>query len=442
MNPRLHHSAGFSQYIAYTAAFNAARALVQSTVILYLVDVLHLPLAWTGYLLAVDLAVTLLMEIPSGLFADLKGKRRSFLAACGLSVLGTAVYGMPLFLQLDQQASTVLVLATLGEAVLAMAFTFYSGALDAWVVNAALHTQADVGRILASGQAAKNVAFLVAGVAGIFVYFEFAGSRGINTFALATLAMVCTFVHAWCFMQRSAEEQASAHAPTPATRGPARLARRALLAALRSSLQDKRLRQLIVLSSVSFTLLQLLVHFWPYYLSRGAAAQAGGSGSIHQAGMAGLMLSWALAYGARALGNACAGRAFNRPCVAPLLTLAVVAGAGLLAAFSLAAIAAPALPQASAWALVASLFYAAVRFFDGFAEPLRLKLLTDHTVARNRATLYSISSFAGMALSSAGALLAAMVLGSGASVAQIWLAAALLQMASAPAYCALWRKKG
>lgn len=419
------------QYLAYASAFNGARALIQSTIILYLVDVMRLPLSWTSILLAIDLGVTLLLEIPTGFFADIKGRRKSFIVACALSMAGAFTYGAPMFLSISGPPEVLLALAAIAEAVLAVGFTFYSGALDAWIVDSMPQAEGSVrvGQVLSQGQFVKNAAFLVAGVAGIVIYFEFTNSAIVNTFFFSGLIMAFTFVHALFRMKKDSEE---IHFPNENTFEVVK--RDAMLSTIKASLQNSPLLLLLVSSSVCFALLQLLVHFWPYFLTK----QTTGSG-LDRGGMVGLILSWASAYGARGLGNYQAGIGMASRLIRLQLCVAVLLGALVVLGISVASLGPTGIGLSP---IAASVLYASVRFFDGFAEPIRLKMLTDFTVRRSRATLYSISSFVSMFISAGAALGAAAMIGLGAGVPHVWLVGAALQVCTVPVYYMLWKKGG
>lgn len=103
-----------------------------------------------------------LFEIPTGVFADTKGRRFSFLASVSILILGTVGYvavpalggGFAAFCGMS--------------VILGLGFTFYSGAVEAWVVDALAELKSDVtvDRVMARGGMISSGAMLVGTVVG------------------------------------------------------------------------------------------------------------------------------------------------------------------------------------------------------------------------------------------------------------------------------------
>ena len=95
-----------------------------------------------------------LFEVPTGIVADTKGRRASFLLSVTLLIVGTLAYvavgewggGM-----------TGIVVASI---VLGLGYTFYSGAVEAWLVDAlqASGYEGPVDRVLARGSMISSIA--------------------------------------------------------------------------------------------------------------------------------------------------------------------------------------------------------------------------------------------------------------------------------------------
>lgn len=111
---------------------------------------------------AIFTAAWALFEVPTGLIADTRGRRLSFLLSVTLLTVGTIAYvavaplgaGFPGFI-----AASI---------VLGLGFTFYSGAVEAWLVDA-LHATgftAPVDAVLARGSFISSIAQLVGAVGG------------------------------------------------------------------------------------------------------------------------------------------------------------------------------------------------------------------------------------------------------------------------------------
>jgi MFS family permease len=103
-----------------------------------------------------------LFEVPTGIVADTRGRRLSFLLSITLLFAGTIAYvsvgplggGLAGF--------------CLASMVLGLGYTFYSGAVEAWLVDALQATGYDqpVDRVLARGSAITSIAMLAGSVSG------------------------------------------------------------------------------------------------------------------------------------------------------------------------------------------------------------------------------------------------------------------------------------
>ena len=103
-----------------------------------------------------------LFEIPTGVVADTLGRRTSFLASMAVLFVATLAY---VVVGVQQLGLGAFVVASLG---LGLGFTFYSGATEAWLVDALRATGYDgnLDRIFARGQLVTGAAMLVGTVAG------------------------------------------------------------------------------------------------------------------------------------------------------------------------------------------------------------------------------------------------------------------------------------
>ena len=103
-----------------------------------------------------------LFEVPTGIVADTRGRRTSFLLSVSLLIAGTLAY-----VAVGQFGGgmTGIVIASV---VLGLGYTFYSGAVEAWLVDALKATgyTEPMDRVLARGSAISNVAMLVGSVSG------------------------------------------------------------------------------------------------------------------------------------------------------------------------------------------------------------------------------------------------------------------------------------
>ncbi len=103
-----------------------------------------------------------LFEIPTGVLADTRGRRASFLLSVVIVLLGTLGYvGVA-------AAGGSLLLFSLVSVALGLGYTFYSGAMEAWLVDALEATghEGQLDRVFAYGSIVSGGAMLVGSIAG------------------------------------------------------------------------------------------------------------------------------------------------------------------------------------------------------------------------------------------------------------------------------------
>src|SRR5262245_40243984 len=136
-----------------------------------------------------------LFEVPTGIVADTRGRRASFLLSVSLLIVGTLAY-----VAVGQWGGgmTGIVLASI---VLGLGYTFYSGAVEAWLVDALNASGHDgpVDAVLARGSMISSIAMLVGSVSG--------GMLGAVHLSLPYVArsvlLLVAFVIGYRFMQES-----------------------------------------------------------------------------------------------------------------------------------------------------------------------------------------------------------------------------------------------
>ena len=101
-------------------------------------------------------------EIPTGVLADTRGRRASFLASVVVLAVGIGAY------LAAAHTSSGLWAFGLASMVLGLGFTFYSGAVEAWLVDALTSAgyEGEMDRVFARGQMVTGVAMLVGAVGG------------------------------------------------------------------------------------------------------------------------------------------------------------------------------------------------------------------------------------------------------------------------------------
>jgi MFS family permease len=103
-----------------------------------------------------------LFEIPTGVLADTWGRRRSYLLGAGTLLVSTLLY---LFMW---QSRAPLVGWAVASVLIGLGFTFFSGATEAWLVDAltASRYQGTLESVFARGQIVSGIAMLAGSVSG------------------------------------------------------------------------------------------------------------------------------------------------------------------------------------------------------------------------------------------------------------------------------------
>jgi MFS family permease len=106
-----------------------------------------------------------LFEIPTGMIADTLGRRASYLLGAGIQLVGNLVYFWMWHTHGPFWGWGV------ASLLLGFGYTFFSGALEAWLVDALKHAgyEGDLDPIFARNQIVTGVAMLVGTIAGGFI---------------------------------------------------------------------------------------------------------------------------------------------------------------------------------------------------------------------------------------------------------------------------------
>ena len=106
-----------------------------------------------------------IFEVPTGIVADTAGRRRSFLLGTITLSLSTLLY------VLLWQIEAPFVLWAVVSVLIGLGFTFFSGAVEAWLVDALTATDfaGDLESVFGRGQIVTGVAMLLGSVAGGFI---------------------------------------------------------------------------------------------------------------------------------------------------------------------------------------------------------------------------------------------------------------------------------
>jgi MFS family permease len=106
-----------------------------------------------------------IFEIPTGIVADLKGRRTSY-------ILGTLTLAASTLLYLGAWMTHAPFWAwAISSILLGLGYTFFSGATEAWLVDAMAHAEykGEMESVFAKGQAVSGIAMLAGSVAGGFI---------------------------------------------------------------------------------------------------------------------------------------------------------------------------------------------------------------------------------------------------------------------------------
>lgn len=133
-------------------------------------------------------------EIPTGVVADVRGRKLSFLLGAGTLFLSTLLY---LYMW---QVSAPFWAWAVSSALIGLGFTFFSGAVEAWLVDALnfYRYKGALDSVFAKAQVAGGVSMLVGSVAGGFI--AQATNLGVP-YIVRSFFLVLTFVVAFFLMK-------------------------------------------------------------------------------------------------------------------------------------------------------------------------------------------------------------------------------------------------
>jgi len=105
-----------------------------------------------------------LFEIPTGVLADTRGRRTSFLLSVIVLLIGTLGYMAAAYAEPDTALGVLIVFSV----VLGLGYTFYSGAVEAWLVDAldASGLKGDLDHVFARGSMVSGGAMLIGSIGG------------------------------------------------------------------------------------------------------------------------------------------------------------------------------------------------------------------------------------------------------------------------------------
>ncbi len=149
------------RYYTYAGIYTLAASVIWGINTLFLLDA-GLSISEVFIANAAFSIGTVLFEIPTGVVADTVGRRASFLLSLVVLAASTLAYvGMA-------QIGAGVVLFSVVSIFMGLGFTFYSGAMEAWLVDGVreLGFSGDMDRIFARGQIVGGAAMMVGTVGG------------------------------------------------------------------------------------------------------------------------------------------------------------------------------------------------------------------------------------------------------------------------------------
>ena len=195
-----------------------------------------------------------LFEIPTGVLADTAGRRASFLLSAAVLAAGTLAY------VLMAEVEAGLVAFVVVSVLIGLGFTFYSGAVEAWLVDALNETgyQGELDRVFARGSMVTGGAMLIGTVGGgllgnidLAIPFITRAALLVAVFLVATRVM-----HDIGFTRRALHFRAL----------PAEMAKVAR-ASITYGWQSQRVRLLMIVSFIQFSVIAWAFYAWqPYFL--------------------------------------------------------------------------------------------------------------------------------------------------------------------------------
>ena len=149
-------------YVSTGALFTLATSMIWAINTIFLISRGHLTLFEVMLVNTAFLIAQALCEVPTGVVADTIGRKASFLMAIAIISVSTVLYVVTPLLHWGLLGFTI------GSLLLGLGFTFQTGAVDAWMVDALDSTgwEGPKDRVFAWGQQAGGASMIVGSLAG------------------------------------------------------------------------------------------------------------------------------------------------------------------------------------------------------------------------------------------------------------------------------------
>lgn len=298
-------------------------------------------------------------EIPTGVLADTRGRRASFLASVVVLALGIIAY------LAAAHSGSGLVAFAFASMVLGLGFTFYSGAVEAWLVDALTSAgyKGEMDRVFARGQMVTGTAMLIGAVGGGLL-----GNIHLSLpFVVRLVLLVPVFALAWFRMKDLGFEPRSFD-----WRAIPKEMSRVAQTGVAFGWRQIRVRWLMFVGLVQFGFMMWAFYAWqPYFL------ELLGRDAVWVAGVVGALMSLAIIAGNALVDRItrfCGRRTTLLVWAAAVHTAAAV-GVGLASSF---------------WTAV--IFFLVMMAATGVASPVKQAYLHASIPSEHRATVISFDS--------------------------------------------------
>jgi MFS family permease len=407
-------------YVVTNALFTLSASLIWAINTLFLIRAGGMSLSLVFVINAAYTASQMLCEVPTGVIADTLGRKLSFLLSIGILVISTLVY------VLSAQYHWGFWGFIVGSVLLGLGFTFQTGAVDAWMVDAldATGYEGPKERVFALSAEASGAMLVVGPLLGGVL----GGVSLLLPYYLRSVALVGAFVAVAVSMREVG------FTPRPLSLGTFGSETRAIAAAgVRFGWRSRAVRPLLWISA-----LQGLFMMYGFYSLSPWLLQLLGRDYVWLTGAVFSVFSLAGIAGNMVVRRSSAARADGPPRdAARLLAVLGTVTAVLIGVAGVCGVAArgaagllPFLAVAGAWV--------GVGFVMGMAGPIASAYINAHIPSAQRATVLSLSSLFG----DAGGVAGQPALGYGAQafgIAPTWVISGLIMLGVAPLYRASGR---
>lgn len=358
-----------------SALFTLAASMIWAINTIFLIRVGGLSLFQVMLVNAVFTAGQMLFEVPTGVVADTIGRKASILLSMATLVTSTLLYVITPTMGWGMTGFVV------SSIILGLGYTFQTGAVDAWLVDALDSAGFDQPkeRIFARGQIAGGIGMLVGSLLGGLI----------GQFGLTIPYLIRAGLMAACFVLVLVVVRDDGFEPRPLRVSTFAKESRAILdAGTRFGWRSPVVRPLLWVSALGGVFFMYGFYAWqPYVLDLLGDPNAVWLLGVAQAGFSAVSIG----------GNALVGRLMGEGATRrePAKVLEWSAWGSALVVFGIAAVGL--LARSAGWvpAVVAIGLWLAFGAISGVAGPVRMGYINEHIPSGQRATVLSLDAFFG-----------------------------------------------